>query len=168
MAQIVKMEGFKELEAALMELPKATGKNVLRRVLKKMATPIVADAKANAPVDTGLLVRKITQSGSLSANEKSEAGGGPQFQGIGADGKKIFSKADAKNYVEVHVGVAGIKQSIARGFFQEFGTVENVAHPFMRPAWDGNKDKALTTFKADVWAEIEKAAARRAKKLAKG
>lgn len=168
MVTIVKMEGLKELEAALAELPKATGKAVLRRVLRKMATPIVSDAKGKAPVDTGLLVSKIEQSGELSANEQREVGGGPQFLGIGDSGEKVFSKAAAKNYVEIHVGVAGRKQSIARGFFQEFGTIENVAHPFMRPAWDGNKDRALSTFKADVWAEIQKAAARRARKLAKG
>lgn len=168
MVQIVKMEGFKELEAALAELPRATGKNVLRRVLKKMATPIVADARGKAPVDTGLLVSRIEQSGSLSANEKREAGGGPQFLGIDEGGNKVFSKADAKNFVEVHVGVAGRRQSLARGIFQEFGTVDHAAHPFMRPAWDGNKNGALSTFKADVWREIEKAAARRARKLAKG
>jgi HK97 gp10 family phage protein len=168
MAEVFKIEGLRELEAALRELPKATGKNVLRRVLKKIAKPIVDDARSKAPVDTGLLVSRIDQSGSLSANERNEGGGGPQFLGIGDDGKKIFSKADAKNFVEVHVGVAGRKQSLARGIFQEFGTVDHSAHPFMRPAWDGNKESGLSTFKADLWKEIEKAAARRARKLAKG
>jgi hypothetical protein len=38
----------------------------------------------------------------------------------------------------------------------------------MRPAWDGNKDQALGILKKELWTEIEKTAARRAKKLAKG
>ena len=133
--------------------------------MERAATPIERDAETKAPRDTGLLVSRIDQSSSLSANERE--GGGPQFLGIGDDGRKVFSKADAKNYVEVHVGVAGKKQSLARGFFQEFGTVEHAAQPFMRPAWEGNKDAALEIIKRDLGGEIEKAAARLARKAAK-
>ena len=47
--EILKVEGFKELESALKELPKATGRNCIRRALTKAADPIVQSAKSMAP-----------------------------------------------------------------------------------------------------------------------
>jgi hypothetical protein len=55
------VEGLKELQHALQELPKATGKNVLQRTLMKAAKPIEAAAQARVPVATGM--RNPTQSG---------------------------------------------------------------------------------------------------------
>ena len=50
---------------------------------------------------------------------------------------------------------------------QEFGTVNHPPHPFMRPAWLANKTRALDTMKKELWEEIQKAAARLARKAAK-
>jgi HK97 gp10 family phage protein len=166
MAVTVKVEGLRELEAALRELPKATGKNTLRRALKKAGEPILSDMKAKAPRDKGILVRKLAESGQLSTNERG--GGGPEFLGIGADGRKIFSKQDARNFVEIHIGASGNKQSYPVAFWAEFGTNDTAAHPFARPAWEGNKEAALATVSSQLRIEIDKAVARRARKLAKG
>lgn len=166
MVQIVKVEGLRELENALRELPKATGKNALRRALKKAGAPILSDMKAKAPRDKGILVRKLAESGQLSRNERGE--GGPEFLGLDADGRKIFSKQDARNFVEIHIGASGEKQSYPVAFWAEFGTNDTAAHPFARPSWDGNKEAALASVATSLKIEIEKAAARRARKLAKG
>ena len=40
----MKIEGLQELEAALKELPKATGKNCIRRAIVQAAQPIVDTA----------------------------------------------------------------------------------------------------------------------------
>ena len=52
---MVKMEGLADLERALMELPRATSKATLRRVLKKAAAPVEAAMVAKAPRLTGAL-----------------------------------------------------------------------------------------------------------------
>lgn len=55
----VRLEGFRELEAALRELPKATGKNVLRRVAKGALQPMADEAAAKAPRRSGALAYSI-------------------------------------------------------------------------------------------------------------
>jgi HK97 gp10 family phage protein len=150
-----KLEGFKELDEALGKLPKATAKNVLKRTLNKAADPIDEDASAAAPVGpTGKLQRSVITGTRLT---RSQRGARASVQ---LDGS--FRSA-SKNYVEVHVGTA-----LSRGLFQEFGTFKDDPQPFMRPAWEGNKMKALDIIKVTLGAEIEKAAKRYAKKLAKG
>ena len=67
------------------------------------------------------------------------------------------------------MGPAGVgkKGAPPQGVWQEFGTVNHSPQPFMRPAWDGGKDKLLDGIADDFWTEIEKAAARQAKKAAR-
>ncbi len=149
----IRLEGFKELDKALGQLPKATAKGVLRRVLKRAAKPIDDSASALAPVETGKLERSVIVGTKLT---RSQRGGGVSITEGG------FRSA-AKNYVEVHIGTA-----MSRGVFQEFGTIDHLASPFMRPAWDNNKDRALGIIKSELGTEIEKSAKRYAKKLAKG
>lgn len=55
MSITVKIEGLSELKAALEELPKATTKSVMRKVLIARAKPIAEAAKALAPVRQGAL-----------------------------------------------------------------------------------------------------------------
>ncbi len=50
-----KVEGFRELERALIELPKATAKASVRRLLKKAAQPIADAGRGNAPEREGNL-----------------------------------------------------------------------------------------------------------------
>ena len=49
---------------------------------------------------------------------------------------------------------------------QEFGTVKDPRQPYLRPAWDAERIGVLEGIKEDLWAEIEKAAARRARRAA--
>jgi HK97 gp10 family phage protein len=138
-----RIEGLAELKDALEELPKATGTNVLKRALTKAAEPLEADAERTAPVGIGTLQRSIKVSGKLSRRQKSQ------------------HKKESK--VELFIGPAPLVQAIT----QEFGTVDHGPKPFMRPAWDGNKLKALGTIKDILAAEIEKARQRLARKAAK-
>jgi HK97 gp10 family phage protein len=146
MAGRVRIDGLRELEAALKELPKATGKGVLRRVLKDRAEPIAADARSKVRVDQGTLRDSIGVSTKLSRRQRGQH-------------KKIGSKAA----VEMFVGAGALTQAIT----EEFGTVDMSPHSFMRPAWDSNKSAILDGIADDLWAELRKAAARRAKKAAR-
>lgn len=142
----VKLEGFRELDAALGKLPKATAKNVLRRVLKKAAQPVDVDASSAAPVNTGKLQVSVITGTQLTRSQRRGA-----------------TLATSNYYAEIHVGT-----SLGRGMFQEFGTFKDAPQPWFRPAWEANKDTALNIIKVELGGEIEKAAKRYAKKLAKG
>jgi HK97 gp10 family phage protein len=147
-----KLEGFRELDRALGELPKRTGKNVLKRVLMKAADPVDAEASEAAPLLTGGLQRSVVAGTRLTRSQRIGASFGP-------GGFRLATK----NYVEVHVGT-----SLPKGMFQEFGTFKDQAQPWFRPAWESTKNDALRIVKVTLGGEIEKAAKRYAKKLAKG
>jgi HK97 gp10 family phage protein len=150
MARItVKVDGLRELDAALGQLPKSTGKAVLRRVLKKAGQPIADDAAAKVPVLTGQLQISIGLGTKLTRRQSKIH-------------RKMFK--DDKASVEMFVGAGGLAQSTQ----VEFGNNHQAADPFMRPAWDGNKDKALDIIATELGAEIMKAAQRMAKKAARG
>lgn len=139
----VKVEGLKELEKALSELPKSTGKGVARRVLKKAAKPIAEAGQANAPVGP---------TGNLKAS-----------YGVGTKLSRRQSKLNKKESpVEVYAG-----PNDPAAIQTEFGNEHQAPEPHLRPAWDGNKDAALESIKTDLWTEIQKSAARLAKKAAR-
>jgi HK97 gp10 family phage protein len=141
----VKIEGLKEVKAALRELPDATAKNVMRRVLRKAGEPIAAAARSLVPVAQGDLRDSIAVSTKLSKRQR-----------------KMYRKAN-KDDVEVFVGAGPHPQA----HLQEFGTSDHPAQPFLRPAWDQHKRPVLDSIKAYMWTDIRKAAERLAKKAAK-
>ncbi|WP_268890732.1 HK97-gp10 family putative phage morphogenesis protein [Mesorhizobium xinjiangense] len=152
MATRVKIDGLKELERALAELPKATGKNVLRRTLRKAAQPVADAMRDKAPDDPNTggndLRSSIAVSTKLSKRQKSQH-------------RKMF-KSD-KASVEIFVGAGPLPQA----HLQEFGAPQHGPQSFARPAWDANKRQVLDTIKDDLGEEIVKAAKRLAKKAAK-
>lgn len=150
----IKIEGLRELNQALNELPRATSRNVCRRILKEAGEPIAASARSKAPVRQGNLREAIDVSTKLARSQKS---GGPKMTSAG------FRSA-RNTTVEMHVGPGQQPQAIT----QEFGTWFHPPQPFMRPAWDAEKSTALDVIKFQLWGEIEKAAARLAKKAARG
>lgn len=153
---VVRIDGIRELEAALADLGKATGKNVLRRVARKMLAPLEADAKASvatSSTDTGALGESIGITSRLKRGQRT--------------------KGEGRSSIEMHVGTG-----VPHGHLVEFGTGERFqkngksvgaspAEPFMRPAWDAHKGDMPEEFGRLVWPEIEASARRQAKKLAK-
>ena len=149
MTVTVRVEGFKELNEALIDLAntvgtsKATGKNVARRALTQAAAPLERAVAAAAPVATGHLQRSITTSTQLSKRQRS-----------------VSTKTSP---VEVYVGA----NPLPYAHLQEFGTAHQPPQPFFRPAWDALKNSILNSIAGFMWSEIQKAAARAAKKAAK-
>lgn len=144
MLTTAKVEGFKELDRALGELPKATARNVLKRTLKKAAQPVLDDWVANEPRRTGHLALSTVIGTRLTRRQASEA------------------RKDGKYFAEVHVGTAD-----PAGQFQEFGTFKEPAQPSGRPAWEKNKERALEIIGKELGGEIEKSAAKLARKAAR-
>ena len=151
MAQKFRIEGLKALDKALGQLPRATGKNVLRRVARSALEPIIADAKTKVSVLSGELRDSLAVSTKLSHRQKRL--------------HKKLVRGD-KSSVEMFAG-AGAHLRVPQGVMEEFGTVKRGPHPFLRPAWDGGKMRVLSDIKKDLWAEIKKAADRVARKKAR-
>jgi hypothetical protein len=139
-----RVEGLRELDQALQELPKATGRNVLLRTLKAQAQRIADAGEANAPRGaTGRLAESYTVSTRLSRRQR-----------------KMNTKA---SHVEVYVGPSPHPKSIQT----EFGNAHQAAHPHLRPAWDSNVMPTLADIEAELRQQIEKARARLARKAAR-
>jgi HK97 gp10 family phage protein len=159
MAVTVKVEGLRELDKALSELPKATGKNTLRRAARTSLEPIVEAARGAVPVASGQLRDSMVVATKLSKRQA-------------AVHRKLVR--DTKSSIEMFAGAG----SLPHAHLLEFGTARRhhksgkfvgsiSPRPFMRPAWDAGKEQVLETFKDELWKEISKAAARLARKAAR-
>lgn len=145
--QVVRVEGLKELKAALEELPKATSTNVLKRALTEAGQPVASSAASMAPDDpeTGGydLKKSITVGSRLSRRQKKQHRKGSK--------------------VEVFVGAGPLSQATQ----QEFGNALHGPQAFLRPAWDAGKMAVLEAIKKSLWENIDKARARLARKAAR-
>lgn len=148
----IKLEGFRELERALSELPKATGKNVLRRVAKGALEPMADVAAARAPSRTGKLAY------SIAVSEKST----PR-----AKWNKGKFRSARSNGIVMAMGPASGLGTLEYAAFDEFGTIDTPTFAYMRAAWDVGAYPALEYIKANLAQEIGKSAAKLAKKRAK-
>lgn len=149
----VRVEGLRELDKALGQLTKATGKNVLRRVLRRRGQPLADDMRARAPDDPRT---------SGAADLRTSIGVGTKLSRNQArEHRKMFRNDKAA--VEVFVGAGALPQA----HLQEFGAAHHDPQPFARPAWDSGKTRLLEGIKDDLWAEVEKSAKRAARKRVK-
>jgi HK97 gp10 family phage protein len=160
MARVTAFEvsGFKELEQALRALPKATGKNALRRTARGALEPMAAIAAARAPHRSGRLGYSISVSEKRTRRAK---GATTRYVGGG-----MFRAAASKG-IEMAMGPGAGLGTLNYAAFDEFGTIDTPAFGFMRAAWDGGAYNALEYVKMNLSVEIDKATARFAKKQAR-
>lgn len=135
----VRLEGFADLDKALGQLGKATGRNVLRRAGIEALQPMAQDAARRAPELFGDLSESISASTRRPRRHRKEA------------------------EVEVYMG----PDQNPAAHLQEFGTKHHGPQPFMRPAWDAGKGEVLASLKESLGTQIGKAAKRQAKKQAR-
>lgn len=149
MAETFRLTGSRELSAALEELGKAAERRVLTRVAKKNLEPFVEKAQGLAPVDEGFTRDSIVIGTKLT------------------DRAKRADRKEPRNGVRVFAGTAA-RNAVPREFGAVWkdGTVLK-AQPFMRPAWEASKDGMLASVQSDLMDEIDKAAARAARKKAR-
>jgi HK97 gp10 family phage protein len=142
-----RLHGLEGLDNALKQLPKSTGKSALRTELKNAAKPVEKDAESRAPRGpTGNLIESITIKTVLKKSQKR-------------------GRAKAGD-VEVYVGATTPKG--AHAHLIEFGTFKMAAQPFLRPAFDSNKEKVLENFSEGIWERLAKAARKLAKQAETG
>ena len=151
-----KIEGLKEVLAAFNELAeeigdkKATSK-ILVPAVREAMKPVLSQAVANAPVDTGGLklslqvearrpTRRDKRSKYISDTDSVIAAV------TTASGKKLAQMSEGKGLLRARrklkkLGVDNVEnfmgiKSDARAIAQEFGSAHNGAHPFLRPAME--------------------------------
>ncbi|MFZ5736311.1 MAG: HK97 gp10 family phage protein [Pseudomonadota bacterium] len=138
--QTFKIEGLRELDDALTELPKSTARAVLVRTLKQEGQPIRDDGEAAAPRLTGGLKQSYTVGTKLSRRQKQ------------ANPKESM--------VEVYIGPG----PAPKGVQTEFGNAHQAPQPHLRPAFDGNVMRVLDGIRDRLAENIEKTRARIARR----
>lgn len=109
-----KVDGFKEIEAALLNIRKLpTRKAAIRRAMVQAAQPMADAAQGMAPVRTGKLKLSIGVGTKLTRRQAAIAD-------KSADEMRVYIGPDGR----------------VNGITQEFGTVNHAPRPFMRPAWE--------------------------------
>lgn len=144
----VKTAGFIEMDNALGELAKATGKNVMLRAAVEALGPVADAMRAKAPRDDGDLQAAI-------------AVGTKRAKGA----KKHFRESTT---VEAYAGVSLINGGMPpQGVQQEFGNQNHPPQPFARPSWEAQKMPTLDRTRDALANQIEAATARARRKAMK-
>lgn len=161
MATFVRVEGLAEVTAALRALPPELASNrggPIRRSLARAAALIRDDAARRAPRRTGNLAIQVYMF--RDRNPRASTGAAERYI-IG-----VRSGQGQRTYrVRTRGKFAGRSQ---RRFsrdayywrFVEFGTEKMTARPFLRPAFEANKEAAVTEFVDAMRTSVENATAR--------
>lgn len=127
------VQGLKELNDKLAQLPARLEKNILRGAIRAGAMPIVEDARRRAPVLSSLDPRRV-----FGALAKSIRAIGVQMKnGMLTGGVRAGGSAS------VGRGKAKLEADAFYARFVEFGTVKMAARPFLRPAIDSKTQAAI-------------------------
>ncbi len=138
----IKIAGFEDLNKNLKKLNEKVQTRITKAALKKGANVILAAAKQNTPSDSG------------------------------ANHMNLKVKAIRKKRSSTNIGFAiqtgtreelGIKGKGYYPFSLEYGTKDTEAQPYLRPALEDNREKAIQV----IGKALEKSIARQVKKNAK-
>jgi len=137
----VKVEGLRELGERMKGLSEAMNNRIARAATAAGAAVIRDSAKQKVAVDTGNLKKNII----VKRLPKGE------------------SPLTSEHIVTVRQGKLTKKQKAAGlgdafyGRFIEYGTAKMPARPFIRPAFDENKEKAVQAIKDRISKRLDKA-----------
>jgi hypothetical protein len=143
-----KFEGGREVEAVLVQLPRAVSKRTARQSQIEALEPIADTMRAKAPRLTGGTAKSVNVGTALSRSQKRFAGfaGGSRD----ADTQVVYAGPDAR----------------PQALLSEIGSVNNAPVPYVRPAWDGAAGGLLERF-AGIFGPRVMAAFERASKKGK-
>ncbi len=133
----VKVKGLADLNKFLQQLPAKVEQSVLRGALRAGANVVMAEAKANVPVDSGQLRDGLK----VSTNSRR----GRVTAKVKATGKHAFIAP----WLEYGTAAHKITAKKGKGLFFGGLFVKGVQHPgsrpkpFMRPALDGRAQDAV-------------------------
>ena len=158
----IRLVGDKELKRAFKQLARLDERKkntIVRQALGKAAKPILKNARARVPVESGLLKK------SLGVKTKTYRRSGVSIAVIGPR-KGFKTKVGG---VKTRVGSAKgdetrqVRNPAKYAHLVELGTEHSAAKPFLEPALGNNRQTVLNTFRR----EIPRRLIRLAQKLAK-
>ena len=138
-----RVQGLKEIEAALLDLEVSVVKTLTRKGLKAAIEPVYADALASVPVHDGALKKSVRM-------QTSEAA--------------AFKKTSTA-FMEASVSMGG--KHAPHAINVEYGTQFQKEQPILRKAHAQNVHKSLNLFKTTMTDGIEKVRAKHARKAAR-
>lgn len=151
MAVRLEVSGFREIERALLELPRGTAKGVARRALKKELKPVKDAAESYWPgaTDAFKISSRIKRSQRPWIRESRSVTN--MFVGATEPHAHLLEFGTGPRYQKN----GRFTGSVAPG-------------PMLQPAWDARKRSVLNGLGERLWQEIAKTQARRAARAARG
>lgn len=128
--------GGSDLSKRLAELSHSVSRSVQLAALKKGAEPIRDMAESLAPIDEQAPPPHLADNIIITTARASHL-----------ESEGLFDR------VAVYIGPA---VRFFWGYFQEFGTVKQPAHPFMRPAFDTQHRLSLQIIASELWIAIRR------------
>ena len=133
------LKGFKDLYRAIEHLPDTVAKKELEPVLVKSLIPMRDLARAIAPDDPSTGPPWDLKS-SIEASTRQRSGRGRRNRALG--------KYDARAYM------GPTKYGYPQAIMEEFGTINMVASPYMRPAFETRKYQTLEIIREQLGARL--------------
>jgi hypothetical protein len=133
-------KGFKELYRAIDHLPEAVKKQELEPLVVTALEPMRDTARYLAP-DDPLTAPPWNLPTSIEVGTRQRSGRAKNDRALG--------RFDARAYM------GPTKLGYPQAVMQEFGTIHHVATPYMRPAYDADKHKALDIMRAGLKGRLE-------------
>ncbi|AUQ98100.1 hypothetical protein [Phaeobacter inhibens] len=155
MSMKMKIEGAGDIERALGALARGTAKGATRRAMKKALQPVARAAEGSPFV--------IAVTSKLAPRQKGRARGDRGRSKLAMYVGPV--QQDGSHAPEAHLIEFGTGDRYHKSG-KYVGAV--MADPFMRPAWDANRERVLSILKREIWAEIEKTVERERRKAAGG
>jgi HK97 gp10 family phage protein len=139
MGVTVKLEGIGDVDKALRALEEEFGDKLARSkvlipAVREALKPVLAQAKANAPVNSGDLVKSLIVEARRPTRRDKRSKYVTQTDTVIA----AVTTASGKKLAKM-----GIK-SDARAIAQEFGTANHPAQPYLRPALESNAQATVS------------------------
>lgn len=130
----VEVKGLSALEHELNKLGEAVTSKILRQAGREVMKPVLDDMKAHAGFDVNNPGEHMRDSIKIRTTDR-------------------MNNANTQTVMTVRVGPT--KKHIMKARAQEFGTVKQIARPFIRPALDYNRQFVLNALAAEIRAGIE-------------
>jgi HK97 gp10 family phage protein len=143
----VAVEGLHAIERLLDQIGKTAASKIIRKALRDGSKSILNTTRGLAPVDTGLMKKSL---GIIALKRKrGRIGFRVGFKNV--DQLVTYSKNKKKDKSGKEVNQRYFYPSAV-----EYGTKKNPPHPFMRPAYEQNKEYALRDIRETLRIELEK------------
>lgn len=151
MSANLRIEGFRDIERALAQLPRGTAKGIARRAMKKELKPVKETAEAFWPgASEAFHITSALKASQRPAVRESRS----------VTNMFVGSFEPHAHLIEFGTGPRYNRAGSYRG---------SVApEPMLQPAWDMHKRQILAGLGARLWDEITKTIARRARRAAAG